>query len=215
MEKLDEKEKTQDVNTSENTTGTSGTEPETFTKEDMEETRRKAKSDALAEVGRLQKTAQNAIKATEAANERITQMVKDQEDDELRAAAGDDEKTSALKERQLRRRAESELTQVKQERDEKEDELKSANAEKAENTKERNAREIASRLSVNASLLAKLAKSTDGSIEAIEDIAKELPKKGESKTLQVDSSKTSGGSVGIPTEIGRFRTWIAGLSQRL
>ena len=91
--------------------------------------------------------------------------------------------------------------------------MKAANAEKAEATKERNAREIASRLSVNANLLAKLAKSTDGSTEAIEEIAKELPKKGEDKTLKADSGKTIGGSGGIPTNMEAFKKWIADMSQ--
>ncbi len=192
MAKLDESKDTQD-NTSEDTKGTSEKEPETFTKEEMAEATRKTKSDALAEVGRLKKSTDTAIKAAQAATGRLDQMIKDQEDEELKAAAGNTEQLSAIKERQMRRLIESKLATVETERDEKDEELKLANADKAEVTKERNAREIATRLSVSPSLLAKLAKSTDGSIEAIEEIANELPKKGETPTLKVDSGKTSGG----------------------
>lgn len=194
---MDETKGTQGVETSEETKGTSEKEPETFTKEEMDEAARKAKSDALADVGRMKKTADTAIKAAQAAEARITQLVKDQEDAELEAARDDAEKLSAIKERQLRRQTESELAKVKSERDEKDEELKSANEERAENTKERNAREIASRLSVkNPNQLVKLAKFTDGSTEAIEDIAKELPKQGDTKTLKVDSGTTIGAGSG-------------------
>ena len=189
---MDEKENPQD-NPSGDTPGTSEKEPESFTKEEKEEAERKARSDALSEVGRLKKAADAAQKAAKAANERIEQMVKDQEDAELKAAAGDEERTSAVKERQLRRQAESKLAETERERDEKDEELKTANEEKVEATKERKAREIASRLGVSEKLLVKLAKSTDGSIEAIEEIAKELPKKGETPALKVDSGKTIGG----------------------
>ena len=189
---LDETKDAQDKSSGQ-TKETSGEEPETFTKEEKEEAVRKAKSDALSEVGRLKKANEVAIKAAERANARVEQIIKDQEDAELKAAAGDEERTSAVKERQLRRQAESKLVETERERDEKDEELKTANEEKAEATKERKAREIASRLGVSEKLLVTLAKSTDGSTEAIEDIAKELPKKGETQTLRVDSGKTIGG----------------------
>ena len=191
MTELDETKETQDVNTSEDTKGTSGQEPETFTKEDMEAVRT-SNSNALADVGRLKKTVESNQRIAKEATGRLNQMVKDWEDAELKTAGGDTEQVNAIKERQLRRRTESKLAEVELELGEKADELKLANAEKVESTKERNAREIASRLGVNANLLAKLAKSTDGSTEAIEEIAKELPKKGETKSLKVDSGKTSG-----------------------
>ncbi len=210
---MDDPKKTQDVGTSKDTKETSKQDPESFTKEQRDEDVRKAKSDALAEVGRHKKAAEDAIKALKATNTRIDQMLKDQEDAELEDAKGDTEKLSAVKERQGRRRAEAELAKVTQERDEKDEKIKQQDEKEAESTKERNAREIASRLDVDANRLAKLAKFTDGSTEAIEEIANDLPKKGEAKTLKVDSGKTTGGSGGIPTNMERFRKWIDGLSQ--
>lgn len=189
---LDETKETQDES-SESTEDTSDKDEETFTKEQLGEAERKGKSDALAEVGRMKKSTENAIKAAQAAETRIDQMIKDQEDAELRAAAGDDEKLSAIKERQLRRVVEANLVKMTSELSEKKEELETANAEKAKNAKERNAREVASRLGVDTKLLVKLAAFTDDTIEAIEEIAKSLPKKGDTKTLKVDSGKTTGG----------------------
>ena len=211
---MDEPKKAQDATTSENTEETSEKEPETFTREQVEERERKAKSDALADVGRLKTSADNAIKAAQAAEVRVNQMLKDQEDAELEDARDDAEKLSAIRERQAKRRAESELAQAKQELSEKDEQIKQYGDKEAESTKELNAREIATRLNVDANRLAKLAKFTDGSPEAIEEIAKELPKRGEAKeTLKPDSGKTTGGSGGIPTNIETFRKWIADMSQ--
>ena len=210
---MDDPTKTQDVETSEDTKGTSDKDPETFTKERHDEDVRKAKSDALAEVGRYKKSADDAIKAVKATEARIDQMLKDQEDAELADAEGNAEKLDAIKERQGKRRAENELAKVRQELDENKEKVRLLDEKEVESTKERNAREIASRLDVDAKRLVKLAKFTDGSTEAIEEIAQELPKRGEAKTLKVDSGKTTGGSGGIPTNMERFRKWIDGLSQ--
>ena len=209
---LDDTKETQDES-SEDTKGTSEQDEETFTKEQLQEAERKGKSDALAEAGRLKKATENAIKAAQAAETRVDQMIKDQEDAELRAAAGDEERMSAIKERSLRRKAESDLTQTKSELDTKKEELDTANAEKTENAKERNARDAASRLGVDTKLLIKLVKSTDGSTEAIEELAKALPTKEEKKSLKVDSGKTTGGGGGIPTNLEQFKKWIVTVPQ--
>ncbi len=190
---MDELTETQDENTSENTEETSTKEPETFTREDLEETRRKAKSDALSEVGRLRAANEAAIKAAKRANERVEQILKEQDDAELAAAEGKEEVVSAIKERQKRRLVETELATAKQELDEEKAKTTEAQEEAALHTKERNAREVATRLGVDAKLLAELAKSTDGSVEAIEGKAKLCPKKGEAKTITLDSGKMSGG----------------------
>jgi len=166
---------------------------ESFTKEQVEEQVRKAKSDALAEVGRLKKSSEDAIKAARAAEERINRMLKEQEEAELEAARDEPDKLTVIRERQARRQAEAKLAQIEQELSEKDKRIKLQEEKEAESTKERNAREIAARFEVDAKRLVKLAKFTDGSLEAIEDIAKDLPKKGETKTLTPDSGKTTGG----------------------
>ena len=204
---MDEPKKTQDVTTSENTEETSTT-PETFTEEQVKERETKARSDALAEVGRLKKATEDAIKAATRANERIVQMLKDQEDAELEANRDDVEKISAIKERQARRRVESELVETRQKLEDEQAKTTEAQKAEAEHTKERNAREVATRLGVDAKTLIKF---TDGSVEAMEDLAKSLPKKGE--PLKPDSGKTTGGSGGIPTNLEQYKKWVENLSQ--
>jgi len=187
---MDEPKETQD-NSSEDTKETSKEEPETFTGEQVKEAERKAKSDALAELGRLKKANESLVNINKKTQERIVQIIQSQEDEELARAGGDEEKLSAIKERQARRKVESELVQTKSELEGEKAKTAEAQEAEAEHTKERNAREVATRLGVNAKTLMKF---TDGSVEAMEDLAKDLPKKGEPKDpLKPDSGKTTGG----------------------
>ncbi len=207
---MDEPKKAQD-NTSEQTTETSKEEPETFTKEQVEEATRKAKSDALSEVGRLKASSEKAIKSAQAAEERVNRMLRDQDDAELLLHKDEPEKLSAIRERQTRREAEAKLATVEQELEE--EKSKGAEAKQAadKHTKERNAREVATRLGVDYK---PLRDSTDGSVEAMEELAKHLKPKGEPKDpLKPDSSKTKGGTGGIPTNKEQFEKWVANLSQ--
>ena len=190
---MDRPRETQDLKSSEELKETSEKEPESFTAEQVGERERKARSDALADIGRYKKSAEDAIKAVKAAEERINRMLKEQEDSELAAARDEPDKLTLIRERQARRMAESDLAKVRQELSEKDERVKLLDEQEAKSTKERNTREIATRLNVDANRLAKLAKLTDGSLEAIEEIAKELPKKGETAPLRPDSGKTIGG----------------------
>lgn len=187
---MDEPKETQDVATSEDTKETSKTEPETFTEEQVVEREHKASSDSKSELGRALKANENLLKTNKGLTDRIERVIKDHDDDELARAEGDNEKLSAIKERQARRKVESELAETKSELDG--EKAKTAEAEEvgAKHTKERNAREVATRLGVDAKTLLKF---TDGSVGAMEDLAKSLPKKGEPKTIIPDSGKTTGG----------------------
>ena len=189
---------------------TSGKEPETFTREQVEEEKRKAKSDALADIGRIKKSADTAIKAVQAAEERINRMLKEQEEAELETARDEPDKLTVIRERHARREAETKLAQIEQELEEERAKTAEAQEAEAESTKERNAREIASRLGVDAKTLMKF---TDGSTEAMEELARVLPGKGETTTLKPDSGKTIGGSGGIPTHPEKYREWIENISQ--
>ncbi len=188
---MDGTETTQDVNTSEKSTETSEVKPDTFTEEQVVVRENKVRSDALADVGRLRKSSESAIKSAQAAEERISRMLKDQDDAELLVHKDEPEKLSAIRERQTRRDAESKLATAEQELEEEKAKTVEAQAVGAKHTKERNAREVASRLNVDAKILAELAIPTDGSVGAIEEKAKLLPKKGDAKTLKPDSSKTT------------------------
>ncbi len=187
---MNETKDTQDES-SEDTKGTS--ETETFTKKQLDDARVQGKSDGLSESGRLKKAKEASDKIAERAIARLEKFEKDQEDDELRRAEGDEKQLSAIKERQIRRQAESNLANKNTELEELTEKLRQAEDISGQYTKEQNAREIATRLEVDPKRLVKLAKLTDGSKEAIEELASELPKKGETKSLRVDSSKTIGG----------------------
>ncbi len=189
---MEETKDTQDES-SEDTKGTSEKETETFTKKQLVEARTQGKSDGLSESGRLKKAKEASDKIAERAIARLEKFEKDQEDDELRRAEGDEKQLSAIKERQIRRQAESNLANKNTELEELTEKLRQAEDISGQYTKEQNAREIATRLEVDPKRLVKLAKLTDGSKEAIEELASELPKKGETKSLKVDSSKTIGG----------------------
>ncbi len=189
---LDEPDNKQD-NTSADEKETSEKETETFTKKQLDEARIQGKSDGLSESGRLRKAKEASDKIAERAIARMEKFEKQIEDDELSRAEGDEKKISAINERRIRRQAETDLANKNTEVDELNEKLRQAEEISGQYTKEQNAREIATRLDVDSKRLVKLAKLTDGSKEAIEELASELPKKGETKSLKADSSKTIGG----------------------
>jgi len=187
---MDETKETQGVATSEDTKGTSEKEPETFTKEQVVERERKAKSDVSAELGRVRKLNEDLIKSSQAIQERLEARDREEVERELETHRDEPAEIRRIRAEQETRRVKSELTKKEQELDV--EKAKTAEAQEAEvkSTKERNAREVATRLGVDAKTLTKF---TDGSVEAMEELAKSLPKKGEAKTLTPDSGKTSGG----------------------
>ncbi len=196
---MDEPKEPQDEPTSEGTEDTSEKEPITFTQKELEEATRKARSDVLAEAGRYKAESERALKAAQAAQKRLDDMQRVQDEADLETHRDEPEKLSAIKERIARRKAESDLEEAMQKLNEKDEKLKELEGKEAESTKERNAREIAARLGIDANRLAKLARFTDGTTEAIEDIAKDLPKLQEKKPLTTDSGKTKGGAGKKPT----------------
>lgn len=176
---------------------TSNEETPTFTAEQVEEEKRKAKSDVSAELGRVKKLNADLIKSSQLIQERLTRRDEEEDERERERYQDNPDKLSAIGERIKRRNTESELAEVRLELNEKAERIKLLDENEVESTKEQNAREIASRLGVDSKRLAKLAKFTDGSREAIEEIAGDLPKTGEPLTLIVDSSRTIGGGVTI------------------
>ena len=151
---------------------------------------RDAKASALADVGRTMAEAQKALKASEAAEKRVTQMLKDYEED----IRDDPDKLTAFRTRQEKQRVEDELALRDSELNEAKERLRLIDEEKAKSTKEQNAREIATRLGVDEKKLIKYALLTDGTPEAIEDIAKDLPKVKPDEPLTPDSNMSTGGS---------------------
>ena len=164
---------------------------QTFTEEQVLERERNARSDALAEAGRLRVANEAAIKVAQKAQERVDRMIRDQDDAELEAHKDEPERISAIRERQQRRIVESKLADTESELEVERVKTKEAQEVGVKHTKEQNAREVASRLNVNVQTLLKF---TDGSKGAMEELAKSLPKVVVKEPLTPDSGKTTGGA---------------------
>lgn len=141
---------------------------------------------ALAEVGRSRAETERAVKAANAAHERLTKYIKEQEDALEEQYKDEPNQLTKIQNRRRERDLQAELDEREKKLSEREDK-----ANKAE--KERNISQVATRLTVDTKLLAKLAKDTDGSIEAIEAEAQNLPKLVVTTPLRRDSGRTIGG----------------------
>jgi hypothetical protein len=161
--------------------------------EEHEKQLRDARTAVMADVGRQKKAAEDAMRTAQAAQERLNKLLKDQEQAELEAAKDNPEKLSALQERQKRRQIESELETARTELNDKNTRLTQYESREAESARETKAREIAARLSVDATELVTLSKYTNGTPEAIEEIAKRLPKGQTRPPLKPDSNTHIGG----------------------
>ncbi|KKN71491.1 hypothetical protein LCGC14_0420700 [marine sediment metagenome] len=189
---MDRPENQQDTSARNSSEGTKGTseQPETFTKEEVAEAAKKAAEDALSAAGRTAKNFEQREGAIKAEREKMAQEQKAKDEAELEDAREDDDKLSRIKARQKARDTATELAKTTSELEVEKAKTKEAQEVGATHTKEQNAREVASRLGVNADTLIKF---TDGSVKAMEELAKSLSKKTETKTLLSDSSKTAGG----------------------
>lgn len=180
--------------TSENSDGTAGKSDvtltiekpetpnvETYTKEQVEKMVRDARSAVGADIGRLQKVANDAI-------ERLRKVEQERQADEEEAAKDDPDELTRIRER---RSTKAELDRVTQELNATKESAAEWEAEKATRAREKTAREIATRLNVNLDKVISLAAFTNGSPEAIEAVAKELPKSG--KRLRPDGGQMVGG----------------------
>ena len=167
------------------------TQPRVYTEDEVEAKFSQQRSVLDKKVAKLEKELVTATGKAKDATGQLSQWQKEQDERELEAASGNKEALSAAEERHKHRETKSELAQVKQELDGERERGKQRDEETVKSTKERNAREIATRLEVDAS---QLLKFTDGSSEAMEELAKVLPKKGEATLpIKLDSGKTTGG----------------------
>jgi len=163
--------------------GTSKQTPETFTKE----TEKKAVSDALARAGRDAKTLTEERQRVE---KLLADFRKERDEAELKSADGDPDAEKAIKARQALANKEAELADKERKLDEEKASIKDRLEGAEQVTKELSARDIASKYGVDAEPLIKF---TDGSSEAMEELAQSLPRKA-STPLKVDSGETVGGS---------------------
>mgnify|MGYP001597721881 FL=1 len=161
-----------------------------YTREDVDKAVRDARSAALADIGRFKTESQNALKAAQAAQERVSQMLKEQEARELDEARDDPTRLSVVQERQRRRAIESELNLTRQQLNEANAKAEESQAKYAQVTRGQIVKDVSLRFNVDATRLEKLARLTDGSIEQIEDVAKDLSPR---SVLKPDSGSTIGG----------------------
>ena len=183
------------VATQDTSGGDKGTskQPETFTKEQVVEVKRKAGEDALSAAGRTVALLAKREEALQAREDRAVADQKAKDEAELEDAGDDVDKTTRLKARQTHRETVAELARVKQQVKGLEEDKAESEKKTAVSTQEIRTREIATRLEVDANSLTNLVKFTDGSTEAIEALAQTLtPKK---EPLLVDNSKTIGGGL--------------------
>jgi len=174
-------------------TGTPG-QSQAFTTEDVDKAVKDARSADRAEIGRLRSQADSALAAAKAAQERLDRSIKEADERELEEARDDPPRLTALQERQKRRAAESELVTARQELNQKGEQLTQLEKERSDASRERIVKEVSDRFKVDPARLAKLARFSEGTPEAIEDIAKELSAGG-SKPLKPDSGIAVGGNL--------------------
>ena len=183
--------------------------PQTISWEEHQKALRDATSAIKADIGRERAESKKALEAAQAAQARLDKMIRDQEAAELDAVRDEPEKLSAVQERQRRRATESELAAVRLELTDKTAKLTQHESRAAETARETKAREIAARLNVDPARVIKLSKFTDGSPEAIEEIASELPKlQAETPGLRPDSNRSVGGSIQTVTDVRK--NFVAG-----
>ena len=185
--------------------GTENAGTPTYTKDQVDKMLRDARTAAMADVGRMKTEAEKALKAASAAADRLKQLEKEREEVELEAAKDEPDRLTMIRTRQQMRQREAELAQAREELNATKTTLTELQSQRAESQKEINAREIAARLGVDLSRLVKLAKFTDGSAEAIEDLAKDLTK---NQDFHPDSNRGNGGNTRSALEIRK--DFIAG-----
>lgn len=186
---MDEPKGTQDVETSEDTKETSEKNEETFTKSQMD----KAKSDVLAAAGRTAKSLEKREEALKKATEKAERLESERDEAEIKAAGDDNDKVNAITRGRKERERKAELLRREAELEDREEKVKGVEdvARKAE------IREEAMKLAIKHDVSVESLLLTDGSTEKMEELAKLLPKKGETQTLKVDSGKTIGGGATI------------------
>lgn len=181
---------------------TSEKETELLPKATVKELVEKAKSDALAEVGRYKKAAEEAIKQMQAVDERLSRMQDEHFEVELVAAKDDPDRLREIRQRQ-RDAKERASADAEKRRWDVEKAAYDERIRKAEAIERRElAREIATEFKVDYKTLEKFGNDKETMIE----LAKSLPKSGDAQggqgnqgtrvTEPPESGKTKGVSTG-------------------
>lgn len=176
------------------TPGAQGTP--TYTQEQVDKAVRDARTAVMADIGRQKAEAEKALKAATAAQERLAKLEQERLEAELEAAKDQPDRIKLIRESQRRKDLESKLEKAETELNEHKARITELSQKETESKKVTASQQIATRLNVDPVMLAKLAKFTDGTAEAIEEIAQSLPKiqpQNPAPTFRPDSNRTSGG----------------------
>jgi len=141
-------------------------------------------------IDKLEKALSNASDRVKDAEERLSQWQKEREEEELQRAEGDSDAVTRIKARQKERERQAELAKREAELKEREEKVKEVSAQVQEFERTQKAAEIAVKHGVDFNTLVKF---TDGSPEAMEELAQRLARKGEVPPIKPDSGKTVGG----------------------
>ncbi len=173
--------------------GTSKKEPETFTKEQVEEISTKAVSDALSTAGRTAKSLEEREEAIKKADERTAQEGRERREKELEIARDDPDKFTAVQLRHKQEVKDAELAKDRRELDADKEKHQEAVKVDLETIRVFNRTKIAAEVAVDKGVsvdsLLKLTK--EDTREAMEATAKLLSEK--KPPLKTDSGRGTGG----------------------
>ena len=191
---VDETTKGQQGNTSGDKGGTTSTDDTpTLTTSQAKALADKARSDALAEVGRLQKAAEQSNKIAQDAIRRLREREEEDLRREEEAAKEDPEKLSTFRSKQTAMRAKAEAEEERRKLEEEKADIQTQRQEVIEHRAER----LAEKYNVDSSLLLKYGGTTKDSME---ELAKSF---GERTTSSGDYQMQPHGRMTSPPDSGK------------
>lgn len=176
--------------------------PISYTPEQLQKAIEKATRDArtavMAEAGRVRSEGEKSLQKAQEALVRMEKIQQEQEEAELREAQDEPDALASIRVRHEARKLKADLESKSTELEMARNQLRELTDKEKEATKSSIAQKIAQSQSVNPTTLERLARFTDGSEEAIEAIARDLPKiqqtEGAVPRFMPDSNKSKGGA---------------------
>jgi len=165
-----------------------------YTEDEVEAKFSQQRSVLDQKVSKLEKELANFSDRAKDAESQLSQWRKDRDEAELEAARDEPDKLTLIQQRQKVRDKLVEVARRESELNTREEKVKEANAQAEEFRRTQQAAEISVKHGVDFDSLIKF---TDGSPEAMEELAKKLPKTGEHvirSPLHPDSGRTIGGT---------------------
>ncbi len=168
----------------------------TITEEQAVERERQARSDTLAEAGRIKAEGERALKAANEAATRFKEIEERAYQADRARYKDEPEKLSALEVNRREGAIKAELDEANRKLSEETVKRESAERLNLESQRKETARVVASRLNVDPTLLSELSILTDGSVEAIEAKAKMLTPTSPPNPVLVNNTKSANTGTG-------------------